>query len=107
MHRGVGQLHLRLDPAGTDDATAGGPFTDVVQQGRLADTRLSMKYQNTTLTGAHAGEKLFQRNTFRVPAYQGTTIPWRRHRVHGVENSRVVSHPLAKGCCSGARRRSR
>ncbi len=56
-----------------------------------------MKYQNTTLTCADMSEKLFQHNTFRVPAYQAATFPWQRNWLHGIEDSRVINHALANG----------
>jgi hypothetical protein len=51
MQAGERQLHLGLDPGGSEDATLRPLLLDVVQQRRLADPCLASQHQDPALAG--------------------------------------------------------
>src|SRR3954463_2017405 len=70
MHPGVGELHLRLDTHSARHPAARGVLGQVVQERRLAHTRLPAHHQGTALTCANSVDKLAEHVAFAAPAPQ-------------------------------------
>jgi hypothetical protein len=60
VQTGEGELHLGLDAGDPDDTTLRPVLGDVVQQGRLADSRLAAEHLHGTVSSADALEEAIE-----------------------------------------------
>jgi len=60
MQSGEGELHLGLDPRRSDDLASLRGARQMLQQDRLADSRLAAQDQHPALTPAHLGDESIQ-----------------------------------------------
>jgi hypothetical protein len=88
MHPSEGELHLRLDTGGARHPAARRLPDQVVQQGRLAHTRLPADHQRPALTPTHRVQEPLQQAAFGPPTPQlrgatrlagGSPSSWKRH----------------------------
>jgi hypothetical protein len=63
VHRGEGQLHLRLDTGHAGYLAVSRPRGEVLQQRRLTRTRLAVHDQRPAFTGANSVQELVQDTT--------------------------------------------
>jgi hypothetical protein len=70
MQPGERQLHLRLDPRGGRHPATRRPPGQVIQQRRLARTRLATHHQRPALTRPHSPQEPVQHLTFVAAAQQ-------------------------------------
>jgi hypothetical protein len=70
MQSGERQFHLRLHTRRPDHPAPPGAPGQVVEQRRLAHTRITAHYQGLALTRPHTSHEPVQHATFSVPVYQ-------------------------------------
>ena len=70
MQAGERKLHLRLDPRRARDATPRPACGEVLQQGRLADTRVATKDQDSAVAREDVVDHLVEGIAFAPPTQQ-------------------------------------
>src|SRR5215468_4830161 len=90
MQAGERQLHLGLDPRSTGDPAPAGVSSQVVEQSRLPDTRLTPDEQHPPFPGANVAHQPLQLRELRPPA---TKLVRRAAHRHG-STTRSRAEPL-------------
>jgi len=64
---GEREFHLRLHASGSHHAAVGGVRQDMVEEGRLADTRFAAEHDHAARTGSSISDEAIERPALGAP----------------------------------------